>query len=389
MLRSLLTPARLVMAVFFMQAVLIANWYPRIPDVAAKIGGGPGDLAIGLLGMPVGTFLALTAIGPLVQRFSARRLILAGFVVYSVSMALPGWAWNVPSLFVAMLFLGASYPIVDVSMNVEAALIQDGLGRRIMNTCHGFWSIGSMVGAVIGAGFAQIALDTRWHLLIVAIVALPVGLAVGNALPARVSGPQAGEPRQPAFALPSVGMIGLCLLGFGMIMVEGGARNWGAVYLRDVLGASPGAAGIGFAIFMLAMAIGRFAGDRLADRYGPVIVARLCCILAFVGIVIVVVARNYVEAAVGLAAEGLGVSVIYPLAVTAAAARGDRPAPINVAALSLIAYSSALVGPPLVGFVADAAGLRVGLAMLLPTALLSTLLAGELKRRPPAAAEST
>jgi fucose permease len=382
MLPAFFTPARLVMAVFFMQAMTLANWAPRIPDVQAKLGLTPGELTVALLGMPIGSFLALLSSGELIERISARRTVFLGFLLYLAFLPLAGFAWNLPSLFGALFLIGVFSPLVDVAMNVEAARVQDFLRRPIMSTCHGFWSIGSMTGALVGSAFASAGIATHWHLLTVAIVSIPLAVGAGLAFPevaplART----AGRSRLP-FALPSVGMIGLVVFAFGAVMGEVAARSWSAVYLRDVILASPGAAGFGYAAFSLFMAGGRFLGDWATLRFGPVRIARVCCTIAVAGMALIVVGNSLVAVIAGFAALGFGLSLVYPLSATSAAGRGDRPAALNVGALSLGAFAAFMIGPPLTGFVADAWGLRAGLAAIVPIVALSAILAGELRRRP-------
>ena len=378
-LASWLAPQRLVMLVFFIQSAEVNNWYPRIPDLQHQLGIGPAELSVALLGMPLGGFFAAMVVARLIEKLTARRTIMVGFA-YTIAQFLPGWAWNVASLFVALALMGGTYVAIDISTNVEAARIQAELGRRIMSTCHGFWSLGSMLGLVMGSVFAQFAVDTRWHLLLVGVIALPLGLVTSRALPT-FPAKEAGETRVPAISLPSRAMVGLCIFAFGVLLAELTTRNWGAVYVREAIGASPAAAGVAFAAFSLFMAIGRLFGDRLTDRFGPVALGRFCAAMAIAGVGVLLVAPNVAFGTIGFAALGVGVSVGFPLAVTAAASLGDRSPATNVAALALIAYTGAIVGPPLVGFVAQGAGLRAGLAAILPLMLLSALFAGSLKRR--------
>ncbi len=375
------TPTRLIMAVFFVQAFSLTNWFPRIPDVQARLGLGPAELSICLIGMSLGSFCVTFFTGPLVDRLSPRKTMLVGMVLFYVALTLPGWTWDAPSLFVALALMGASYVVVDVAMNVEAARIQETGGRRILSTCHGFWSLGSVAGSVIGAQFAQADVRAWLHLLIVARRQPAGGADAGTGAAGHARHTGADRPRRPMLALPSMAMVGVCIYAFGVILAELTTRNWGAVYLRETIGTSAAATGWGLGIFSLMMAAGRLAGDRLTDRIGAVALGRLCAATAVAGVLALVTAQNLPMALVGFAAIGLGVSVGFPLSVSAAAARGDRPPAINVATLSLIAYSGSLVGPPLVGFVAQGAGLRIGLATLLPLMVLSALFAGELRRK--------
>jgi MFS family permease len=376
------TPARLVMAVFFLHAFLLTNWFQRIPDMRTALDVGPADLSIGLLGLSVGVVISLLFAGRLVQRFGPRRMIMIGFTLYAAAFCLPGFAWSIPSLFAALLCVGLVHPVVDVSMNVEADRIERVTGRRIMSTCHGFWSVGLIAGGLIGGAFASYAVAPRWHLAIAAAVSLPLALLIARALPVIPAPPRTTSERQPILALPTWSLLGLCIFGFGLILAENAAFDWAAVFMRQELGTTAFEAGVGYGVFALFMTVGRMLGDRLSATYGPVRLARACGIAALVGFTILVFSTDFLLAVVGLAFAGFGVSVAAPLAVSAAARRGDRPAPINVAALSLIAFGSVLVEPPLVGFVADAAGaIRYGIAAVLPAVVISILLSGELGRR--------
>ena len=372
-------PARLVMAVFFMLAIGFANWLPRIPDVQERLGVGPGDLSLALLGMPIGGLVALFAMGTVVERLTPRRSIIAGFILLGAALALAGWAWDVPSLFVALFLVGIFFPMVDVAMNVEANRIESAGGRRIMNTCHGFYSVGTAIGALMGAGAAGIGLPTEWHLAIVGAATVVFALVAPPSLPVLARVVTSADRRlRHVLTLPTLGMMGACIFAFGMVLLEAGARNWSAVYLRDVFAGSPAAAGLGYSAFAIAMAVGRFFGDRLADRYGTVALARVCVGLALAGAVIVVTAINLPIGVVGFGLAGLGVSVAYPLTMTAVATRGDRPAAMNVAAFSLVGSLTALLSPPLVGLVAEAGGLRLGFATLLPPLVLSLIFTAHL-----------
>ena len=375
------TPARLIMTIFMMHSIVMTNWFPRIPDMQAKLQVGTGDLSLGLLGASVGTLVALPFAGQIIEWLSPRRAILIAFVFYCLAYALLGWAWSVASLFAGLFLVGLFLPVVDVAMNVEADRIEGSLGRRIMNTCHGFWSVGSIIGGLSGAAFASLGVDIRWHLAIVGAVSLPIALAVAYRLPQISVEAAQRDERRFRIAIPTLSLLPLCIFAFGMLLVEAAALDWSSLFMRSVMEATPFYAGIGFAAFTVAMAVGRFLGDWAANRFGPVAVARSCGVIGLAGIVALVTAPIFLQAVVGLAAIGLGVSVAVPLSVSAAASRGDRPASVNVAALSLVSFSGFLVEPPLVGFGAEWGGsLRIGVAMVVPAIVVSILLAGHVRR---------
>lgn len=374
----LFTPQRLIMSVFFLHAVGLSNFWPRVPDLQSRLAVGPGELSIAMLGMPLATVFAVPFAGSLIAKFGARRMLTLALPLTTLSIALPGWSFDVATLFAALFLIGLTYPVVDIAMNVEADRIERTGGRRIMSTCHGCWSVGSVTGGLVATAFAGAGVSPGWHLVIVALAILPLAFSIPQALPELDGGVRAGRV---ALALPSRGIIGLCFFLFGTLMVEVTARNWGAVFVTDVLEAPAVYAGLTYSAFALAMAVARFAGDRLVDRFGPVAVARVSCLIALVGLALVVFAASPIQVVIGFAAAGLGVATGFPLSATAAAGRGDLPPAVNVAALQVIGVGAFLFTPPLIGGIAELAGLRVGIAVVLPMILASLLLAGELRRK--------
>ena len=356
------------MAVFFLHAAGMANIWPRMPELQAKLGIGPGELSIAMLGLPAATVFAVPFAGTLIAKFGPRSILCVALPLTTISVALPGWAFDVLTLFLALFAIGLSYPVVDIAMNVEADRIERAGGRRIMSTCHGCWSIGSVAGAGVATVFAASGVPTGWHLLIVALALLPAAVLVPRGLPEVTGRAVAGRI---AFTLPSKGILGLCLFLAGMLMVEVAARNWGAVYVTDELNGSAVYAGLTYSAFALFMALGRFSGDRMVERFGPVTVARASSLLAFAGLTLVVLAGSPVEVVIGFAATGLGTATAFPLSATAAAGRGDLPPAVNVAALQVIGVGAFLLTPPLIGAVAEVGGLRIGIAVVLPMVLAS------------------
>ena len=375
---GLFTPARLIMAVFVVHAFGLTNLWPRIPDLQAKLGVGPGELSIAMLGLPVATVLAVPFAGSLVSRFGPRSILTAALPLTTLSIALPGWSFDVISLFMALFVIGLTYPVVDIAMNVEADRIERSGGRRIMSTCHGCWSIGAVAGGLAATGFIEVGIPTIWHLVIVALGLLPLALSIPRFLPEVPRSPATGRI---AFTLPSRGILPLCFFLFGALMVEVAARNWGAVFVSDVIKAEPVYAGLVYSAFAFAMATGRFIGDPLVDRFGPVAVARASAVMAFAGLSLVVLAASPIQVIVGFAMAGIGVATAFPLSATAAAGRGDLPPAVNVAALQVVGVGAFLLTPPLIGGVAELFDLRVGIAIVLPMLVVSFVLARELTRK--------
>jgi MFS family permease len=377
-----LSVQRLTMFVFFLQPLAFGSWLPRIPDIQQALGLGPAGLALALLGLPCGTLLTLPFAGPLVARIGPRRAIVAGFLLYGVAISLPAFTSNPSLLFIALMLAGSSISFLELGLNVQADKVEKATGSLIMSTSHGFWSLGIMTGSLIGSGLAALALEPRWAILLVAAITVPIGLVVARQLPDS-GGEPAGkqEGQRSAWSLPSWALLGICFFVFGITMTEGAMADWSAVFLRETFGADGGTAGLGYSVFAMMVAAGRFGGDWLKARLGAVVLARGCGALALLGIAILLVVPNTGLALVGFGVVGLGVSVGFPLAVTAAASLTDRSSSANVAILSFIALLGFLVGPPVIGFIAEHIDMRVGLAALLPVLVISLLLTGMLARR--------
>ncbi len=380
---SLLTPQRLVMLAFFLQPIAYGSWLPRIPEIQAGLGLGPAALALTLLGMPVGTLLTLPFAGPIVGRIGARRTIIIGFVYYAIAASLPAFSPDPVMLFIALAFAGSSISFLELGLNVEADAVEKATGTLIMTKSHGFWSVGIMAGSLVGTLLAGMGMAPQWAILAAALVTLPMGIATGLALPsADAEVPVERSAGGRKWSLPSPALIGVCLFVFGITMTEGAMADWSAIFLRDALAADVGTVGLGYAVFAFMVAAGRFGGDTIKARLGAVGTAQLCGVLAVLGAGLLYLAPNVTLALIGFGTIGFGVSVGFPLAVTAAAGIGDRPASANVAVLSFVALTGFLIGPPLIGFVAEVSDIRIGVACVVPFLLLSLIFTRQLRPRP-------
>ena len=377
-----LSVQRLTMLVFFLQPIVFGSWLPRIPEVQTMLGLGPAGLAIALLGLPCGTLVTLPFAGPLVGRIGPRQALFIGFLFYTVAICLPALAPNPVLLFVALMLVGSAMSFTELGLNVLADTVEKSTGAMIMTTSHGCWSVGIMAGSLIGSGFAALGLKGALAIPLLAVIMLPLVLLNTRALPAQAAAADPVPGQRAGWKLPSWALIGICLFVFGITMTEGAMADWSAIFLRDALGAESGAAGLGYSVFAAMVAAGRFGGDTLKKRFGAVNTARLCGSFALLGAVILFFAGTTPVALLGFAVIGFGVSVGFPLAVTAAASLNDRPAASNVATLSFVALLGFLIGPPVIGFLAEVFDMRLGLLALVPVLLVSLLLTGRLLVRP-------
>lgn len=363
----------LILVIFALQPLAFGAWLPRIPDVRNALGISPSVLALCLLGLPVGTLLALPFAGRFVARVGAKPVMFWGFGVFLCLMPLPGLAASPGQLFLGLFAIGLVMPTLELAMNISADRIERTTGKLTMNTAHGCWSLGIMAGSLIGSGLAAADLAPALAIGLVGLIVLPIALVTVGLLP-KLDGqeqvPRAGKKRSAGW-LPARDVLAIGAFVLGVSMTEGAVADWSALILRDVFHAGSGMAGLGYAVFAGFITLGRLLGDRAKGLFGPVRLARVCGVAALAGLAVVLLAPDAIVACLGFAVLGLGVSVGFPLAVSAAADLPGRAPETSVATVTFLALMGFLVGPVVIGTIADLTHIGLGLVGLVPFLVLS------------------
>jgi MFS family permease len=373
-----------VAAIFCLNGLGLSNWIARIPDVKERFALSEGMLGLVLLCAAVGALIAQPSAGWLIGKVGSRRVTMVAALLFCLSVALPGMAPSVPALMAALFVFGGLNGGLDVAMNAQAAQVEGRYGRPIMASFHGLWSVGGLGGALLGGLAAGQGVSIGPHLLVVALVTCALMLVAIRGLV-----PDAGAPGTgPSFALPPPALVLMGLIAFGVLFCEGAIADWGAIYLRDTLGTGAGLAAAGYAVFSLTMAVGRLTGDWLTVRLGPTALVRGGGTLLTAGILLTLLSSAPVPAIAGFGLIGAGVSCIFPL-ILSAAARTPNVAPgTAIAAMATSGYTGFLVGPPLIGSIAEVLSLRGALGLLGLFGVLIVLAAGTIGRRGTAGAQS-
>jgi MFS family permease len=359
-----------VLLVFFLHGAGAGMWVARIPAVQERLGLGVGALGLALLGAGLGTLAAMVPAGQLIARHGSRALVLWTAWPAAATLGLLGAAPDGPTLFVALLGWGASTSALDVAMNAQGSTVEQRLGRPIMSSLHGFWSLGNMGGAAVGALLAGAGVAVQTHLAAAAPVLLVALVAAGRVLAPDDAG-QAGS----ALAWPRGALLALAVVAFCAVTVEGAMFDWGGVYLRRVFAAPEATAAMAAGFFSAAMAAGRLFGDQVTARVRAAPLARACALLAALGVGALVAAPSPPLVLGGLVAVGIGLSVLVPLAFGAAGRSTDMPTGAAIAAVATMGYFGFLVGPPTLGFAAEQVGLRGAFVLLLGLLAVIVLLA--------------
>ncbi|WP_112388556.1 MFS transporter [Rhizobium sp. BE258] len=367
-------PQQRIYICFFLFAVSMGALLSRLPDLQVSLGINKSELGLTLIGAAVGALISLTFSSPLIMKLGARNTAFATVLGTSLMIALVPWLGYAPLVFCVLFCEGLLAGALEINLNVEIDRIEAQLGRGVMNRAHGFWSLGFFVTALASSFIRQAGISIQLHLAVTFAIVVVAGTIAIRGMQ-NASAPAPSQTEGAHMALPTLGMLPLCVIGVGAFLVEGAGIDWSAIYMRDVFAVEPFVGGMGLTLFAFFMALVRLFADRFVDRYGSRIVALVSLALAAIGIACVWLAPVPEIALAGFAMMGAGCSAVYPLAVSAAAQRDDRSAHVNVAALAQMSFVVFFLAPPLLGFVAEHAGIRMSYLVCLPiilAALFST-----------------
>ena len=379
-----------VFAAFFLYAFFMGGFYPRLAEIQRQMDIGEGTLGLALIGVASGTLTALTFLAPFMERLGARQLLLRLLPTIAVAYAVACHMHSPLALFAVLFTAGLCIGCIETVVNVEADRVEHQMGRRIMNRSHAFWSFGFFGAGAVSAVVSRWGVSPQWQLgLMVPLAGLMTLLLLGGfeAAPARPTAADTDSNASdaapaPRFALPTPGILLLVASCAGALLLEGAGIDWSAIYMRNIFDSPASTSAMAVSVVALAQASTRFVADALVERWTPLPFARTLLILLLGGASCVVFAPLPEVALLGFALIGVGSSAIFPLAMSAAAQRGDRPAAVNVAALAQSGFVLFLLAPPLLGQVAEHWGVRSAYGVCLPLVVLCLLTSRALVPRP-------
>ena len=370
--------ARATYAAFTANGFAFATWASRIPQVRDRLELSASELGLLLLAIAAGSLVALPLAGIIIARLGSRPTVTAMAVVNGLSLTLlaVGHLYGLLPVVIGLFAFGFATGAWDVAMNVQGALVERRLGRAIMPRFHAGFSIGTVAAALLGAGLVALDVSVTVHLAVVAgLVVAVVPLAVRGFLPdaesAEATAETSGTQRtMAAWREPRTLLVGLFVLAFAF--AEGTGNDWATIAFIDGYGTSAAVGTLGFAAFLGAMTVGRWFGPGLLDRHGRVPVVRGLAVVSLVGVVLFVFGGSTPVAFVGAVLWGVGLSLGFPVGMSAGA---DEPemAAARVSVIASIGYCAFLGGPPLVGFLGEHSSVLralIAVAVLLGVAIL-------------------
>jgi MFS family permease len=379
---------------FFTNGAIFASLLPRYPDIKADLGLTNAAFGLAVAAFPLGALLAGLSAGMLVRRFRSSRVAIVATVLASLGILLagsaPAWLALAGGLFVA----GAMDSITDVAQNSHGLRVQRLYGRSILNSFHAVWSVGAVAGGLLGAAAAELALAVPAHLAVTATVFSITAILSYQLLlsgPEPLETPGDGDSKggtmdrsrgMPGQSIAKYGvLLALVIIASAGALVEDSGSSWSAIYLSGSLNASAFMAGAGFVALQGMQFVGRILGDRLVDRFGQRAVARSGGLIVLVGMGVALSFPTVIGSVAGFGLAGLGVATLIPAAMHAAdELPGFRPG-AGLTIVSWLLRLGFLLSPPIVGAIADASSLRLGLLVVPLAGLLVIIFARVLQPR--------
>ncbi|TDN39338.1 MFS transporter [Hymenobacter sp. UV11] len=353
-----------VSAFFFLPGLCFASWASRIPDISAKLGMNSGQLGQLLLAIPAGSLVSLPLAGWLVSTWGSRRTLLLASVLYACFLPLLGWAGSFWTLAPALALFGFAGNMLNISVNTQAIGVQQYYGKPVMGSFHGLWSLAGFLGGALGTLLIGLHQPPLHHFFLVLGLCLALAAwAYGGTLRQDVGKVDEGGPslslRRPDPYLLRIGLIAFC----GM-MSEGAMFDWAGVYFQKVVRPDAALVTAGYVACMSTMALGRFLSDYFTHRFGTMRMLQASSLLIVGGLALAVGLPYLVPAVAGFLLIGFGIASVVPLSYSAAGRATSVSPGVALALVSTIGFLGFLLGPPLIGFLAQLLTLRVAFGLV-------------------------
>ena len=363
---------------FCIYAMALGAIFPRLGDMQVQMGIGEGQLGMSVIGAALGVQLSLLVASRVLRAVGFRWTMVVGIMIISGAEMIASLSLGPLAFFCWLFVAGLSIGVVEVAGNVEADRTEFQIRRRVMNRCQAFWSFGFFGSGIVGALIAQLHISVFAHMTGFVIFTSCSSLLLIRFYQPAI--PRPGEDSQSVtFARPTKPILMLVALTLSAMLLEGAGIDWSVIFMRDVFATPPFVSGLALTLVALSQFIVRFFADDFVERYGPETVTSCSVITLGVGVSLVSFAPTPSAALVGFSMLGAGTAVIFPLAISAAAQRTDRPPAVNVAALAQLSFVVFLLAPPLLGVVAEFLGIRVSFGMGLPLVVLSWFMVRSLR----------
>ena len=363
---------------FFIYSFSFGGLFPRLGDLQLQMNIGEAALGMALVGLPIGVQISLLFADKILQFIGFRFTMNLGVPTIGISLIFASLSNHPGQFFLSLVLGGLAVGIMEVSVNLEADRVEYRIKRKIMNRSHSFWSLGFFVAGFVGAWLSQIQISPTIHFLLSFLVSSLFTFSFSAHYKPSLIRPNKSIDN-PIFVRPTKAILALVIFTLSAMLIEGAGIDWSIIFMRDVFSTPAFLNGTAFVIGAFAQFLVRYFADTFVESHGPLNVARLSIVAMFIGLIIVCSSTNPYFALFGFALMGGGNAVLFPLAISAAAQKTDRPAAVNVASLAQISFLMFLIGPPILGVVAENYSIRLSFGLGLPLLILSWIYVSSLQ----------
>lgn len=353
-----------VSLVYFSMGLCFSSWASRIPHIKSALELNDAVFGSILFALPVGQFLMMPFSGRLVTRFGSHKILQFAFPAYTLALGSIGLVQTGWQLAISLFLFGVAGNMCNISTNTQGIEAERLYGRPIMASFHGGWSLAGFTGALIGLLMINLKIEPLWHftiiiLLVLTVVRINYPFLVRSDLVGKIK-----QPRRKFFMKPDFILLQLGIIGFCSMASEGAMFDWSGVYFKDIVKAPESLVVLGYTSFMIMMAAGRFLADFLIRKIGRKRLMQICGTLISTGLFTSVIFPFLVPATLAFMLVGLGVSSIVPTVYSTAGKHPSIPPGIALATVSSVSFLGFLLGPPFIGYIAEAFSLRYSFAVI-------------------------
>jgi MFS family permease len=377
--RTLLRNRIAVKISFFTNGFILANWVSRLPRIQELYSADNGTIGLVLLGLSIGAVTIMPFAGWAIIKNGSRKITLVALIMYCIIVPLIPYMGYIPALIGLYFFMGLFTGVLDVAMNAQAVMIEQQYKKPIMTSFHAFFSIGMALGAWCGALFAELNVELVLHFSTIVLFSL-IGVAWASRNLIYDKPDPSLKHDGPLFRLPNRALVSIGIITFCCMLGEGAMSEWSVNFMENVALSAKTTAPIALSAFATAMTIGRLLGDRMRTHFGDPKMIMAGGALATVGLLAALIIATPMVSIAGFFLVGLGLSTIVPIAYSISGHTKDLPPGVGLAMVTTVGYSGFLIGPPVIGFIADWQTLRIALAVVAVLFVIMTMLAFRYKQ---------
>lgn len=368
-----------VALVYFSMGLCFSSWASRIPEIKTALHLNDAMFGTILFSLPVGQFLMMPFSGKLVTRFGSHKVLPFALPAYTLCLSYIGLVHAGWQLAIALLLFGIFGNLCNISINTQGVAAEKLYQRSIMASFHGGWSLAGFTGALIGIAMINLQVKPFWHFASIIMIVWTTVWINYPYLDRTRHRAKLGEAKRNFFSRPDSTLLQLGIIGFCSMASEGAMFDWSGIYFKDVVKAPPSLVVLGYTSFMVMMALGRFLADHFVAKIGRKRLLQICGMMISTGLFTAVFFPFLVPCTLAFMLVGLGVSSMVPTVYSAAGRHTKVPTGIALATVSSVSFLGFLMGPPLIGYISQAAGLRYSFAVIGVFGLGITLLVSKIK----------